>query len=184
MIINSVIFLLLIHGLGDDGQVLVLAPTRELAQQIQTVAAQFGQSSHVKNTCVYGGAPKGQQIRELSQGVELLIATPGRLLDFMGESKTNMRRCTMLILDEADRMLDMGFEPQLRKIVSQIRPDRQTMMWSATWPKEVQQLAHDFLGSDFIYTCIGSQDLSANHKIKQVVDVVDGEKELSFYVGE
>ena len=71
-------------------------------------------------------------------GVEICIATPGRLIDFLDSGKTNMRRCTYLVLDEADRMLDMGFEPQIRKIVDLIRPDRQTLMWSATWPKEVK----------------------------------------------
>ena len=69
--------------------------------------------------------------------MEIVIATPGRLIDFLEMGKTNLRRCTYLVLDEADRMLDMGFEPQIRKIVEQIRPDRQTLMWSATWPKEV-----------------------------------------------
>ncbi len=67
------------------------------------------------------------------------------MIDFLESGTTNLRRVTYLVLDEADRMLDMGFEPQMRQIVSQIRPDRQTLMWSATWPKEVQKLAQDFL---------------------------------------
>ena len=80
-------------------------------------------------------------------GVEICIATPGRLIDFLDAGKTNMRRCTYLVLDEADRMLDMGFEPQIRKIVDLIRPDRQTLMWSATWPKEVKsKLQRDLVG--------------------------------------
>merc|ERR1719399_1965270 len=103
---------------------------------------------------------------DLERGVELLIGTPGRLIDFLDTRKTNLRRCTYLVLDEADRMLDMGFEPQLRKIVSQIRPDRQTLMWSATWPKEVQQLANSFL-NDFIQVNIGSEDLIASENVKQ-----------------
>ena len=70
-----------------------------------------------------------------------MIATPGRLIDFLESGKTSLHRCTYLVLDEADRMLDMGFEPQIRKIVDLIRPDRQTLMWSATWPKEVQGTA-------------------------------------------
>jgi ATP-dependent RNA helicase DDX5/DBP2 len=90
--------------------------------------------------------------------------------------KTNLRRVTYLVLDEADRMLDMGFEPQIRKIIGQIRPDRQTLMWSATWPKEVRALASDFL-NDFIQVNIGSMDLAANHRITQIVEVVsEGEK--------
>ena len=103
---------------------------------------------------------------DLSRGVEICIATPGRLIDFLENGKTNLRRVTYLVLDEADRMLDMGFEPQLRKIVSQIRPDRQTLMWSATWPKEIQGLARDFLRNP-IQTTIGSLELTANKNIKQ-----------------
>ena len=110
---------------GDGPIVLVLAPTRELAQQIQEVANEFGRTSRIKNTCVFGGAPKGPQLRDLERGCEIVIATPGRLIDFLEMNKTNLRRTTYLVLDEADRMLDMGFEPQIRKIVEQIRPDRQ-----------------------------------------------------------
>ncbi|PLB37744.1 DEAD-box ATP-dependent RNA helicase DBP2 [Aspergillus candidus] len=156
---------------GDGPIVLVLAPTRELAVQIQTEMTKFGKSSRIRNTCVYGGVPKGPQIRDLSRGVEVCIATPGRLIDMLEAGRTNLRRVTYLVLDEADRMLDMGFEPQIRKIISQIRPDRQTCMWSATWPKEVRQLASDFL-QDYIQVNIGSMDLSANHRITQIVEVV------------
>ena len=105
-------------------------------------------------------------------GVEICIATPGRLIDMLEAGKTNLRRCTFLVLDEADRMLDMGFEPQIRKIVEQVRPDRQTLMWSATWPKEVQGLASDFL-RDCVHITVGSVGLTANHKILQIVDVCD-----------
>ena len=98
-------------------------------------------NSRIRNTAIYGGAPKGPQIRDLQRGVEVVIATPGRLIDMLETQKTNLRRVTYLVLDEADRMLDMGFEPQIRKIIGQIRPDRQTLMFSATWPKDVQRLA-------------------------------------------
>eukprot|EP00946_MAST-07B_sp_MAST-7B-sp1_P005141 g5141.t1 len=151
---------------GDGPIVLVVAPTRELAVQIKRECDKFGFSSKIKNTCVYGGAPKRPQIMDLMRGVEICIATPGRLIDFLEQGKTNLRRVTYLVLDEADRMLDMGFEPQLRKIVSQIRPDRQTLMWSATWPKEIQGLARDFL-RDPIQITIGSLELTANKNIKQ-----------------
>ncbi|XP_023145185.1 probable ATP-dependent RNA helicase DDX17 [Amphiprion ocellaris] len=162
---------------GDGPICLVLAPTRELAQQVQQVAYDYGKSSRIKSTCVYGGAPKGPQIRDLERGVEICIATPGRLIDFLEAGKTNLRRCTYLVLDEADRMLDMGFEPQIRKIVEQIRPDRQTLMWSATWPKEVRQLAEDFL-RDYVQINVGALELSANHNILQIVDVcVETEKD-------
>jgi len=156
---------------GDGPIVLVLAPTRELAVQIQQEVTKFGKSSRIRNTCVYGGVPKGGQIRDLARGVEVCIATPGRLIDMLEAGKTNLRRVTYLVLDEADRMLDMGFEPQIRKIIGQIRPDRQTLMWSATWPKDVRQLASDYL-NDYIQVNIGSMDLSANHRITQIVEVV------------
>ncbi|POS83997.1 P-loop containing nucleoside triphosphate hydrolase [Erysiphe pulchra] len=156
---------------GDGPIVLVLAPTRELAVQIQQEITKFGKSSRIRNTCVYGGVPKGGQIRDLAKGVEVCIATPGRLIDMIESGKTNLRRVTYLVLDEADRMLDMGFEPQIRKILGQIRPDRQTCMWSATWPKEVRNLASDYL-NDFIQVNIGSLELSANHRITQIVEVV------------
>ncbi|KAI6784754.1 ATP-dependent RNA helicase dbp-2 [Emericellopsis cladophorae] len=156
---------------GDGPIVLVLAPTRELAVQIQQEITKFGRSSRIRNTCVYGGVPKGPQIRDLSRGVEVCIATPGRLIDMLEAGKTNLRRVTYLVLDEADRMLDMGFEPQIRKIIGQIRPDRQTLMWSATWPKEVRAMAGDFL-HDFIQVNIGSMELAANHRITQIVEVV------------
>ncbi|XP_015111896.1 ATP-dependent RNA helicase p62 [Diachasma alloeum] len=155
---------------GDGPIALVLAPTRELAQQIQTVAQDFGSLSYVRNTCIFGGAPKGGQARDLERGVEIVIATPGRLIDFLERGTTNLRRCTYLVLDEADRMLDMGFEPQIRKIIEQIRPDRQVLMWSATWPKEVRNLAEEYL-TDYTQLNIGSLSLSANHNILQIVDV-------------
>lgn len=155
---------------GDGPIALVLAPTRELAQQIQQVATDFGSTAYVRNTCVFGGAPKREQARDLERGVEIVIATPGRLIDFLEKGTTNLQRCTYLVLDEADRMLDMGFEPQIRKIIEQIRPDRQTLMWSATWPKEVRKLAEDYLG-DYVQINIGSLQLSANHNILQIIDV-------------
>ncbi|XP_040041746.1 putative ATP-dependent RNA helicase DDX17 [Gasterosteus aculeatus] len=166
---------------GDGPICLVLAPTRELAQQVQQVAYAYGRSSRIKSTCVYGGAPKGPQLRDLERGVEICIATPGRLIDFLESGKTNLRRCTYLVLDEADRMLDMGFEPQIRKIVEQIRPDRQTLMWSATWPKDVRKLAEDFL-KDHVQINVGALELSANHNILQIVDVcMDNEKDHKLF---
>ena len=162
---------------GDGPIVLVLAPTRELAQQIQSVTNEFGLHSSplIRHTCVFGGSPKGPQARDLERGVEVVIATPGRLIDFLERNITNLARCTYLVLDEADRMLDMGFEPQIRKIIEQIRPDRQVLMWSATWPKEVQALAEDFL-TDYIQINIGSLNLAANHNIRQMVDICQEEE--------
>jgi superfamily II DNA/RNA helicase len=106
---------------GDGPIALVLAPTRELAVQIQQECAKFATSSRVKSTCIYGGVPKGPQVRELRAGAEIAIATPGRLIDMIDSKVTNMRRVTYLVLDEADRMLDMGFEPQINNIVRQVQ---------------------------------------------------------------
>ncbi|EDW31057.1 GL15249 [Drosophila persimilis] len=157
---------------GEGPIALVLAPTRELAQQIQSVVRDYGHlcQPEIRHTCIFGGSSKVPQARDLERGVEVIIATPGRLIDFLENRNTNLARCTYLVLDEADRMLDMGFEPQIRKIIEQIRPDRQVVMWSATWPKEVQALAGDFL-NDYIQINIGSMNLSANHNIRQIVEI-------------
>nr|POE95900.1 dead-box atp-dependent rna helicase 30 [Quercus suber] len=156
---------------GEGPIVLVLAPTRELAVQIQEEALKFGSRANIRITCIYGGAPKGPQIRDLKRGVEIVIATPGRLIDMLEAQHTNLRRVTYLVLDEADRMLDMGFEPQIRKIVSQIRPDRQTLYWSATWPREVETLARQFLRNPY-KVIVGSSDLKANQSIIQIVEIL------------
>mmetsp|Transcript_2999 Transcript_2999/g.4380 ORF Transcript_2999/g.4380 Transcript_2999/m.4380 type:complete len:378 (-) Transcript_2999:1256-2389(-) len=161
---------------GDGPIVLVIAPTRELAVQIKQECDKFGASSDIKNTVLYGGVPKSKQVRDLRSGIEIVIATPGRLIDHLEQGNTNLKRVTYLVLDEADRMLDMGFEPQLRKICSQIRPDRQVLMWSATWPKDVQTLARDYLG-DFYQVTVGSLDLAGNKDVTQVIELcTDHEK--------
>ncbi|KAI6203143.1 DNA RNA helicase domain containing protein [Aphelenchoides besseyi] len=152
--------------------VLVMLPTRELAQQVQEVARDYCRAMGLSSTCLFGGASKHGQASDLRRGVDVCIATPGRLLDFLENGTTNMHRCSFLVLDEADRMLDMGFEPQIRKIVSQIRTDRQTLMFSATWPKEVRALAADFQ-VDPVFLNVGSMELSANHNIEQIIEVMD-----------
>lgn len=156
---------------GDGPVGLVLAPTRELAMQIQSEVTKFTQGSSIRSTAVFGGVSRYQQASDLRRGSEVLIATPGRLLDFLEGGVTNLKRVTYLCLDEADRMLDMGFEPQIRKVVSQIRPDRQTLMWSATWPKEIQRLARDFCREDPVKLTIGTEELAANPNIIQQIEV-------------
>jgi superfamily II DNA/RNA helicase len=148
--------------------VLVVAPTRELAMQIHKVASDFAQRLGFRTACLYGGAPRGAQIRQVVYGVEMIVATPGRLLDLVSFGKTNFNRTSFLVLDEADRMLDMGFERDLRKILSQVNPDSQTLMWSATWPKEIVRLAEEFL-KDYVHIKIGKSEngLSVNKRIKQ-----------------
>ena len=150
----------------DDGPIaVVLAPTRELAQQTEAEAVKVLPQG-MRCAVVYGGAPKSAQIAELRAGVHILVATPGRLIDFLESKKTNLLRATYLVLDEADRMLDMGFEPQVRAICSQIRLDRQTLMFSATWPKEIQDLAATFQRA-FLRIHVGSVDLVFNPDVRQ-----------------
>merc|ERR1719427_836328 len=162
---------------GDGPIVLILAPTRELACQIKGEADKFGYTSSIKNTCVYGGAPRRPQERDLRSGVEICIATPGRLMDFLEKKTTNLERVTYLVMDEADRMPDMGFEPQIRKVLSQVRPDRQTLLWSATWPRDgqVQRLTREFL-TDPIRVNVGSDELSANRDVQQIIQ--NGEQSI------
>ncbi|KAG9160157.1 hypothetical protein Leryth_015045 [Lithospermum erythrorhizon] len=152
--------------------VLVLSPTRELATQIQDEAIKFGRSLRVSCTCLYGGAPKGPQLKELERGADIVVATPGRLNDILEMKRIDFRQVSLLVLDEADRMLDMGFEPQIRKIVNEIPPRRQTLMYTATWPKEVRKIAGDLLVNP-VQVNIGRVDeLAANKSISQYVEFV------------
>jgi ATP-dependent RNA helicase DDX5/DBP2 len=164
---------------GDGPIALVMAPTRELACQIQEECNKFGKSSKIKNTCCYGGVPRRPQEQDLKDGVEIVIATPGRMIDFLDAGATNLKRVTYLVLDEADRMLDMGFEPQMRKITGQCRPDRQTLLWSATWPAEVQKLARDICKESPVHINVGSLDMRCAHTIRQYVEVVSAEDKKS-----
>ncbi len=126
--------------------------------------------------CVYGGAPKGPQLRDIERGADIIIATPGRLNDFLEVKKVSLKQVSYLVLDEADRMLDMGFEPQIRKIVNEIPNQRQTLMYTATWPKEVRKIAGDLL-VDPVQVNIGNTDeLAANKSITQVTMMHASEK--------
>ena len=133
---------------------LILAPTRELASQIQDEARKFTYCSGIASVVVYGGAEVREQLRQIERGCDLLVATPGRLVDLIERGRLAMDCIKFLVLDEADRMLDMGFEPQIRRIVEQEGmprgKDRQTMMFSATFPPNIQRLAGDFL-QDYIF---------------------------------
>ncbi|CAN4079223.1 unnamed protein product [Withania somnifera] len=152
--------------------ILVLSPTRELATQIQDEAVKFGRSSKISCTCLYGGAPKGPQLRDLDRGVDIVVATPGRLNDILEMRRVRLDQVSYLVLDEADRMLDMGFEPQIRKIVKAVPMRRQTLMFTATWPKEVRKIAADLLVNP-VQVNIGNVDeLVANKSITQYVEVL------------
>jgi len=149
---------------------LVLSPTRELASQIHEESRKFCWETGLRPVVCYGGAPVGLQLREIERGCDILVATPGRLTDLLERARVSLQRIMFLIMDEADRMLDMGFEPQIRRIVDgeDMPPigHRQTMLFSATFPKEIQRLAQDFMGS-YVFLAVGrvgsSTDLIVQH---------------------
>ncbi|KAJ6743108.1 DEAD-BOX ATP-DEPENDENT RNA HELICASE 52B-RELATED [Salix viminalis] len=158
---------------------LILSPTRELSCQIHDEAKKFAYQTGVKVVVVYGGAPVNQQLRELERGVDILVATPGRLVDLVERARVSLHMIRYLALDEADRMLDMGFEPQIRKIVEQMDMPpcgrRQTMLFSATFPKEIQRLASDFL-SNYIFLAVGRVGSSTDLIVQRVEYVHETDK--------
>ncbi|KAM9978938.1 hypothetical protein ACTFIY_012698 [Dictyostelium cf. discoideum] len=154
---------------------LVLAPTRELAQQIFDEANKFSYGSPVSSVVIYGGAEVFHQINELDRGCDILVATTGRLVDLLMRGRVSLSKIKYLVLDEADRMLDMGFEPQIRQIISEFDMpgcrDRQTLMFSATFPKQIQNLAADFL-YNYIFLKVGVVGTTQNitQRIEYVVE--------------
>ena len=124
---------------------LILAPTRELAIQIGDSLAKYGSGSGLRHTVIYGGAPKPGQAAKLQSNPDILAATPGRLMDFIQEGRINLETVQFLILDEADRMLDMGFVPEVRKIAGMMPVREQTVLFSATMPREIERLAQELL---------------------------------------
>ena len=128
---------------------LILAPTRELAGQIGDSLATYGKYTGLRHAVIYGGVRQGPQVKALQAGIDILVATPGRLLDLIGQGFVELASVEILILDEADRMLDMGFIHDLRKIVAHVPDGRQTLMFSATMPKEVRELAGKWLRRPF-----------------------------------
>lgn len=130
---------------GDGPVGLILAPTRELSQQIYAEAKKFGKIYNLRVVCCYGGGSKWEQSKALEGGAEIIVGTPGRVIDLVKMSATNLTRVTFLVLDEADRMFNMGFEPQVRSICDHVRPDRQTLLFSATFKKKIEKLARDIL---------------------------------------
>lgn len=155
----------------------ILAPTRELACQIEAEAIKFGQSSGIRTACCYGGAPRGQQMGALRRGAQIVVACPGRLNDFIQSGTLSMANVSYLVLDEADRMLDMGFEPQIRQIIQNIPDTRQTLLFTATWPREVRSLASEFLQKP-IHVQTGAVDvMTVNKDITQRVIFVNSEQD-------
>ncbi|KAJ3336068.1 hypothetical protein HDU93_003718 [Gonapodya sp. JEL0774] len=151
---------------------LILAPTRELAMQIHTTLEPIAKRLNLGCVCVYGGVPKSLQQQELRKGCEIVVATPGRLVDFLGEGTVELDKAVFAVLDEADRMLDMGFEKDVKEIMGQITSPHQTLYLSATWPPSVYKLASQFLTNP-VHITVGSQDLAANKMIAQTVEVLE-----------
>ncbi len=135
------------HGTPAQPRALVLAPTRELAIQIDESVATYGARSGISHTVVFGGAPKPRQLHALERNPVILAATPGRLLDFIGEGAVDLSAVEYFILDEADRMLDMGFIPDVRRIAKRMPNRRQTALFSATMPPEIEKLSRELLGT-------------------------------------
>jgi ATP-dependent RNA helicase DBP3 len=153
-------------------RMLVVAPTRELAMQSADVISKVGALAGLKSICLYGGTSKHEQKKLLRNGVHVVVATPGRLKDLIEDGSCNMSRVTFVVLDEADRMLDDGFEKDIRMIIGATHAERQIAMFSATWPQSIQKLAHEFL-TDPVKVTIGSDDLAASQSVTQIVEVVE-----------
>ena len=165
---------------GKNPKALVLAPTRELAAQISESFNDYGKFLNLKHLAVYGGVGIGPQIRALSHGVDILIATPGRLMDLMNQGKVSLRDVEFFVLDEADRMLDMGFVRDIKKIASSLSVDRQNLFFSATMSNAVEKLALDFLKNpvriDITPECV------AVDKIEQCVFFIDQKNKLELLI--
>jgi ATP-dependent RNA helicase DDX3X len=158
---------------------LVLAPTRELVSQIYEESRKFAYRSWVRPCVVYGGADIGSQLRQIERGCDLLVATPGRLVDLIERGRISLASIKYLVLDEADRMLDMGFEPQIRRIVEgEDMPGtagRQTLMFSATFPRDIQMLARDFL-KEYIFLSVGRVGSTSENITQKIEYVEDADK--------
>lgn len=155
---------------------LVLAPTRELAAQIGDSFAAYGKFLKFRHTVIFGGVGQGPQVNAVSQGVDIVVATPGRLLDLMNQGRVSLKDVEFFVLDEADRMLDMGFIHDIRKIIARLPHKRQSFFFSATMPPQVSQLAHQLLRNP-VRVEVAPQATTVE-RIKQYVFFVDpGAKE-------
>jgi ATP-dependent RNA helicase RhlE len=135
----------LMQGPRKQIRALVIAPTRELAEQINDAILDLGNQTRLKSITVYGGVGVNPQIEKLKNGVEIVVACPGRLLDHLSQGTIDLSNLELLVLDEADQMFDMGFLPDIRRILKQLPPQRQTLLFSATMPPEIRGLAREIL---------------------------------------
>jgi ATP-dependent RNA helicase RhlE len=165
-----------VNGRGRKIRCLVLAPTRELSLQIDESFRAYGRYTSVRSTVIYGGVGQWPQVRALNGGVDVLVATPGRLLDLMQQGLVELSHVEVLVLDEADRMLDMGFIHDLRRIVAKVPAQRQTLLFSATMPAAIRQLAVQWL-RDPVDVRVGPPS-STVQKIQQSVFFVDKSQKL------
>lgn len=164
---------------GDGPISVIMTPTRELALQISSECRKFTKPLGLQVVCVYGGTGISEQIAELKRGCEIIVCTPGRMIDMLAANSgrvTNLRRCTYIVLDEADRMFDMGFEPQVMRIIDNIRPDRQTVMFSATFPRQMEALARRILNKP-IEVQVGGRSVVCK-EVHQNVIVIEEDKKL------
>ncbi|MGF1570188.1 MAG: DEAD/DEAH box helicase [Nodosilinea sp.] len=172
-------------GSGRRGpRALILTPTRELAAQVGDSVKTYGRYMPLKTAIVYGGVKIGPQIRQLRQGVDILIATPGRLLDHLNQRTTELSDVEILVLDECDRMLDMGFIHDIRKIMGLVPESRQTLMFSATFSRPIQQLAGTLLNEPELIE-VAARNTTAE-RVEQVVYPVDRHRKrelLSHMIG-
>nr|BAB12217.1 vasa homolog [Ciona savignyi] len=159
---------------------IVVGPTRELIYQIFLEARKFSRGTVVRPVVAYGGTSMNHQIRDLQRGCHILIATPGRLMDFINRGLVGLDHVEFVILDEADRMLDMGFETEIRKLASSpgmpSKSDRHTLMFSATFPDEIQRLAHDFLREDFLFLTVGRVGGACTDVTQSIIQVDQDDK--------
>ncbi|GAB7543477.1 DEAD/DEAH box helicase [Cupriavidus sp. 8B] len=155
---------------------LMLTPTRELADQVYDNVARYARFTDLRSTVVFGGVDMNPQTEALRRGVEILVATPGRLLDHVQQKSVNLSQVQMLVLDEADRMLDMGFLPDLQRIINLLPAQRQTLLFSATFSNEIKRLAASYLRQPVTIEVARSN--SANENVRQTVfQVEDGHKQ-------
>ncbi|MFT7814768.1 ATP-dependent RNA helicase DDX42 [Arapaima gigas] len=155
---------------GEGPIAVIVCPTRELCQQIHAECKRFGKAYNLHSVAVYGGGSMWEQAKGLQEGAEIVVCTPGRLIDHVKKKATSLQRVTYLVFDEADRMFDMGFEYQVRSIASHVRPDRQTLLFSATFRKKIERLARDIL-VDPIRVVQGDIG-EANEDVTQIVEVL------------
>jgi len=159
---------------------LIVTPTRELAAQVHDDVRTYGAFLDIRSTVIFGGVNSNPQIRTLRQGVDILVATPGRLLDLQNQKEISLANVEILVLDEADRMLDMGFVRDIRKIIASLPPRRQNLLFSATFSKEIKHLASSFLHKPVLVEA--TPENTTAEKVDQIVYRTDKDKKTSLVI--